>query len=95
MKKMSKDKKRLIAISIIMIGIIASLVSSVSKDWVEILANKKEIAELSSNYETLLAEEDKLKSEITKFQDSEYIVRYAKEKYLYSSDGEIIIRFNE
>ena len=39
-----------------------------------------------------LEEEETLKSEIVKLQDDEYIARYAREKYLYSKDGEIIIK---
>ena len=94
MRKTKKEKKRLIAISLIIVGLIASLVSSVSKDWVSILANKKEIAELSSKYENLLSEEEKLKSEVTKLQDNDYVARVAKEKYLYSAQGETIIRMD-
>ena len=42
----------------------------------------------------LLSEEEKLVSEVTKLQDDEYVARYAKEKFLYSEDGEVIIRMN-
>ncbi len=92
MKKTKKEKIRLVMITFLIIGVIASLVSSVSKDWVTILENKKEITKLSSDYEKLLSEENKLKSEVTKLQNQDYVARYAKEKYLYSSDGETIIR---
>ena len=36
----------------------------------------------------------KLQSEVTKLQDDDYILRYAKEKFLYSENGELIIRMN-
>lgn len=94
MKKVKKEKMRLIIITLIIMGLIGSLVSSVSKDWVSILENKKEINKLSQEYENLLNNEEKLKSEVTKLQDNDYVARFAKEKYLYSSDGEIIIRTN-
>ena len=42
----------------------------------------------------LLSEEEKLVSEVTKLQDDDYVLRYAKEKFLYSEDGEVIIRMN-
>ena len=42
----------------------------------------------------LLSEEEKLVSEVTKLQDDDYIVRFAKEKFLYSENGELIIRMN-
>ena len=91
---MRKEKLRLITISLLIIGLIVSLISSVSKDWVSILENKKEIANLTQKYANLLDEEGKLKSEVTKLQDNDYVARFAKEKYLYSADGEIIIRSN-
>ena len=32
-----------------------------------------------------------LKVDVEKLQDSDYIARYAREKYLYSKDGEFIL----
>ena len=36
-----------------------------------------------------------LTSEVTKMNDPEYLARYAKEKFLYSKDDEVIIRMGE
>ena len=36
-----------------------------------------------------------LEQEVTKLQDEDYVLRYAREKYGYSKDGELIIRINE
>ena len=36
-----------------------------------------------------------LKNEINKLQDPEYMARYAREKYLYSKNNEIIIKIEE
>ena len=49
---------------------------------------------ISRHFGLLLSEEEKLVSEVTKLQDDDYIVRYAKEKFLYSENGELIIRMN-
>lgn len=94
MKKTKKEKKRLFFISIAIIGLIICLVTSVSNDWGKILENNRKINELTSEYEKLLNDEEKLKSEVTKLQDDEYVARYAKEKFLYSSAGETIIRMD-
>ena len=94
MKKTKKEKKRLFIISSLVILLIISLVTSVSTDWTTILENKQKIAKLSNEYNDLLTEEEQLKSEVTKLQDADYIARYAKEKYMYSSDGETIIRMD-
>ena len=55
--------------------------------------NEKKI--LEAKYESLLKEEDELNNEITKMQDSEYAAKYAREKYGYSKDNEVIIKFDD
>lgn len=60
--------------------------------WLKIMANNKEIALLENSYKELLDSEIALKSEVEKLQNSEYVKRYAKEKYLYTKDNELIIR---
>ena len=75
-----------------MLGI---LINSVARDWVEILDNNNQIKSLEDEYSNLLTEEEKLKSDVTKLQDSDYIARYAKEKFLYSQEGDLILRMDE
>ena len=94
MKKTKKEKKRLFVISVVIILLVVSLVSSVAGDWTKIMENKSKITSLNKQYNDLLSEEEKLVSEVTKLQDDDYIVRFAKEKFLYSENGELIIRRN-
>ena len=58
------------------------------------MENKSKITSLNKKYNNLLSEEEKLVSEVTRLQDDDYVLRYAKEKFLYSEDGEVIIRMN-
>ena len=94
MKKTKKEKKRLFVISVVIILLVVSLVSSVAGDWTKIMENKSKITSLNKQYNDLLSEEEKLVSEVTKLQDDDYIVRFAKDKFLYSENGELIIRMN-
>lgn len=94
MKKTKKEKKRLFVISVVIILLVVSLVSSVAGDWTKIMENKSKITSLNKQYNDLLSEEEKLVSEVAKLQDDDYIVRFAKEKFLYSENGELIIRMN-
>ena len=94
MEKTKKEKKRLFVISTVIILLIVSLISSVAGDWTKIMENKSKITSLNKKYNDLLSDEEKLVSEVTKLQDDEYILRYAKEKFMYSENGEIIIRMN-
>ncbi len=93
-KKSKKEKKRLFIITIAIISLLALLVGSVYKDWQQIMSNRKKEVELTKKYEKLLEDETKLNAEITKLEDSEYLMRYAKEKYMLSSDGDTIIKMN-
>ena len=94
MKKTKKEKKRLFVLSVSIIALLSVLVYSVATICPLILENKSKIKELNKEYNELLSNEEKLVSEVTKLQDDEYVARYAKEKFMYSEDGEIIIRMD-
>ena len=94
MKKTKKEKKRLFVLSVSILTLLSVLVYSVATTCPSILENKSKIKELNKEYNELLSNEEKLVSEVTKLQDDEYVARYAKEKFMYSEDGEIIIRMD-
>lgn len=87
-----KTKRRLTFLSGIILLLVGVIISSVFKDMCQVVKNKNEIAVLTDKYNTLLHEEESLQSEITKLQDSEYVARYAREKFLYSLPNEVIIK---
>lgn len=91
-RKSKKERKRIFIISVTIISLLTLLVASVYKDWQQIMNNRKEEVELTKKYQALLEEETKLNAEITKLGDSEYLARYAKEKYMLSSDKDTIIK---
>ena len=55
----------------------------------------KEKERLETEYLVLQEEAEDLKIEITKLQDPEYLAKYARENYLYSKEGELIIKIND
>ncbi len=63
--------------------------------WGKILDKYKEKKDLEIQYDTLIDKEKLLKKEVSKLQDPDYIAKYAREKYLYSKDGEYIIKIVE
>ena len=67
------------------------IMGTVFNDAVQIYENKKQTAELEARYNELLEEEASLNSEVVKLQDPDYQARYAREKYLYTKDGEKIL----
>ena len=94
-KVSSKAKKRFFVLTIIFLGIVSFSVVSLFQDWAAISKNKQEIATLNSYYTNLLEEEESLTSEVTKLHDTDYVARYAREKYMYSLPGEFIIKLPE
>lgn len=96
MKKMSQKTK--FRVTFYAIGLIISIVlctTSFLTNGRQIVDNKKEMQKLEQEYQDKLAEEEELKDEINKLQDPEYMARYAREKYLYSKNNEIIIKIEE
>lgn len=50
--------------------------------------------ELEKQIVYLTDEKENLEADVERLSDSTYIARYAREKYLYSKDNEIIIRLD-
>ncbi len=93
-KATKKDKRRIFILIVILIPLSVLFVSNMFKYWSQIYKNVKDKKELEITYQEILEREDELKSEIIKLQDPDYVARYAREKYLYSKDGEIIIKID-
>lgn len=90
-----KDKRRVLVWSLLIVIIISYLSVFSFHYWNQILLNNKEKQELESKYNSLLKDEQELKSQISKLQDPEYVAAYAREKYMLSKDDEIIIKVAE
>ncbi len=95
MKITKKDKRRLFCWSLLILIISSYLCVFGYKYWSQILDNYQIQEELEILYENLLSDEKKLNSEAAKLQDPDYVAKFAREKYMYSKEGEIIIRITE
>lgn len=96
MKKISnKAKFRVIFLTLGCIITSVVFVSTLVSLNLQIKKTKDEIKELKVSYSDKLEEEENLKEEITRLQDPEYMAKYAREKYLYSKDNEIILKIEE
>ncbi|MDO5002601.1 MAG: septum formation initiator family protein [bacterium] len=91
-KKNKKKLKRMLFLGVSSIAIIIGTTYTIGKYWVEIYDKYQEKKELKKKLVTLKEKEDELKVDASKLQDPDYIARYAREKYSYSKDGEIILR---
>lgn len=87
-----RAKFRIFFFFIIFGGIIGSLSYSFFSNINKIISINKEKQVLNNKINELYEEEEILNSDIKKLEDPDYVARYAREKYLYSKDGELIIR---
>lgn len=92
-KQMTKTAKRrltfLTPIVIIAIGYCAFTLVTTA---VQLFQLNNEEKELKQELNNLKGESKNLKTEITKLQDKDYVARYARENYLYTKDGEYVIK---
>ena len=89
---MKKNVKRLLVFGVFSVFVIGFVFVSVYKIVNQIFEKYKEADELEKRIATLTLEEEELNNEINKLQDKDYLARYAREKYFYSKNGELIIR---
>lgn len=92
-KKHQHKRMKVLFISAFFIVLIYYLSFNLIDSLNKINSISKEKEELENRIASLVEEEKKLESDIQKLEDPTYIARYAREKYLYSKDGELIIRF--
>lgn len=90
--KRKKIRRNFVIITLIYLVLGFLLMQTVVKTAYELYTKSKEKREFQEELSVLKEKEDELKGQVNKLQDPDYIARYAREKYLYSKDGEIIIR---
>lgn len=90
--KRKQVTRKIIFVFIIYIVLGVLLLDSIVKTSYQLYTKNKEKRKFQEELEVLKDTEDELKGQVNKLQDPDYIARYAREKYLYSKDGEIIIR---
>ncbi len=94
-KNKKQDSQRIGFLLVAVVLFIVVLISTVFSDILQIVDNNRQTEELGQRYVQLLEEEASLSSEVTKLQDPDYVARYAREKYMYTKDGEKILTIIE
>ena len=90
-----KTKGRMFVIILFFGAIIATLGYTFFLDLGRIHEMKKEEKSLNQEKSKLLDVEETIQADIKRLSDPEYIARYVREKYMYSKDGELILRIEE
>lgn len=94
-KKVKKARRRMLFLGVGSIVVIVAMTFTIGKYWIEIFDKYQEKKSLDKELTTLKEKEEELKIDANKLQNPDYVARYAREKYLYSKDGEIILQIPE
>ena len=94
-KTKTKGRRRMLFLGLTSIIVIVATTFTIGKYWIEIYDKYQEKNRLEKELVSLKNKEKKLKVDANKLQDPDYIARYAREKYLYSKDGEFILKIPE
>lgn len=94
-KSRAKARRRMLVLGLTSIFIIVAMTFTIGKYWVEIFEKYQEKKILDEELTSLKEKEEELKVDANKLQNPDYIARYAREKYLYSKDGEFILQIPE
>ncbi len=90
-----KARRRIFLLGFSSIMIIFVMTFTIGKYWIEIFDKYQEKKALEDELTQLKEKEEELKVDANKLQNPDYIARYAREKYLYSKDGEYILKIPE
>ena len=95
-KKITKQsKRRLVFLGPFSIFIVMlTFYTAISYTYKQLTLKEKEDS-LKLELESLKEGEEELRNEVSKLQDTEYLARYARETYLYTKDGEYVIKINK
>ena len=94
-KVIKKARRRMLFLGVGSIVIIFIMTFTIGKYWIEIFDKYQEKKALDKELTSLKEKEEELKVDANKLQNPDYIARYAREKYLYSKDGEYILQIPE
>ena len=91
-KKNKKFRYRVLFLIPLCIILMVAIFVSVGSYWVKIANKYQEQKDLEKQIIVLKEKEEELKVEVDRLEDPDYVARYARERYMYSKDGEIILR---
>lgn len=95
-KKKNKKIKIRMLLALLFFGVVISILGyNLYRNLFEIKQVNNEKILLNKQLIELKSEEEKLQTDILKLEDPSYIAKYAQEKYLYTRDGEYVLRIQE
>ena len=93
-KRKKKVRTRFFLLGFTSLFIICAVTFTIGKYWIEIIDKYQEKKNLDRELTSMKEKEEELKVDADKLQNPDYIARYAREKYLYSKNGEKILKID-
>ena len=94
-RKLKKTKARILIFLPVCLIVLGAIFLTIGSYWVKIFDKYQEKKNLENEILALKEKEEELKVEVDRLEDPDYVARFAREKYMYSKDGEIILRLPE
>ena len=94
-KTKMKARRRMLFLGLTSIAIIFVMTFTIGRYWIEIFDKYQEKKMLEEESLSLKEKAEELKVDANKLQNPDYVARYAREKYLYSKEGEFILQIPE
>ncbi len=94
-KSRKKTRRRIFLLGFSSVFVIVAMTFTIGKYWIEIFDKYQEKKSLDKELIHLKEKEEELKVDANKLQNPDYVARYAREKYLYSKEGEYILQIPE
>lgn len=88
-------RRRLFFVRPICLALIIVVLATLASKIIDLYQLNAEMAQKEKQYEDLQEESEYLKNEIVKLHDPEYLAKFARENYYYSTSDEIIVQVNK
>ena len=91
-KKTTKLKYRMCLFVPVCLLLLMTIFATIGSYWLQITAKYQEKKQLEEQILALKEKAESLRVDVERLEDPDYVARYAREKYMYSKYGEIILR---
>ena len=95
MAKKQKQPKYKKFLGFIYIGLADVLVYTLGVNALRVYKQKQEYNSLVAQRDSLLKEKEEISNEVKLLSDDDYVTRYARDHYIFSKDGEEVIKLPE
>ncbi|MFR7590467.1 MAG: FtsB family cell division protein [Longibaculum sp.] len=90
-----KDARYKKFIGFIYLGISAILIYTLAINGYRVYQQRNEMIALETRKEKMEKEKKSLSQSVQLLNDDDYVVRYARDKYIFSKDGEEVVKLPE